>query len=117
MLHTFDIHASIDGKHLYSVSLHEQGSTVTKTLTKSGLLELSCYAHPWQHAYIYFLNHPYAAVTNEKGEFVIKDIPPGSYTVGAWHEALGKLRQKNVKINSGETSRIKLEYHWNINLK
>ena len=40
---------------------------------------------------------------------MIKDIPPGMYTVGAWHEALGKLRLEDIKIESGETGKIKLE--------
>jgi len=110
MFHTFDIHASLNRRELYHVGLHEKGSTVTKTLTKTGLMEISCYVHPWQRAYIYIFDHPYATVTDEKGEFAIKDIPPGSYTLGAWHEAMGKLTLENIKIESGETSRIKLEY-------
>jgi hypothetical protein len=117
VLHTFDVHVSLSGRELYHLSFHEKSSSVTKTLTKSGLLEISCYIHPWQHSYVYIFDHPYATVTNEKGEFVIKDVPPGVYTVEAWHEALGKLRLENVKILSGETSRIKLEYNWNIHLE
>ncbi len=117
MLHTFDVHVSVSGKELYHLSFHEKGSSVTKSLPKPGLLEISCYIHPWQHSYVYVFDHPYAAVTNENGEFVIKDVPPGVYTVGAWHEALGKLRLDNVKILSGEPSRIKLEYNWNVHLE
>ena len=117
LFHIFHISTSINGKHLFSIGLHERGLKVSKPLTKTGITEITCDVHPWMHGYVYIFHHPYAAVTNEKGEFVIKDIPPGSYTVGAWHEALGKLRQENVRINSGETSRIKLEYNWNINLK
>lgn len=111
VLHTFDVHASLSGKELFHAGLHEKGLTVTKTLPKNaGLLELSCYVHPWQHAYIYIFNHPYAAVTDEKGRFAIKDIPPGTYAIEAWHEALGTKKITNVKIESGKTSTIRLEY-------
>jgi hypothetical protein len=116
LLHTFDIHVSLNGKELYHAGLHEQGSSVTKTLSKTGLMEISCYVHPWQLAYLYIFDHPYAAVTNEKGEFVIKDVPPGTYTVEAWHEALGTINIPDVKVESGKTSAIKLEYTSKINL-
>jgi len=110
MFHTFDVHAYPGGMEVYSASFPEKGAVVTKTLRKSGLLDLSCYAHPWQHAYVYVFDHPYAAITKEKGEFVIKDIPPGTYAVEAWHEGLGTVRLANVKVESGKPSKIKLEY-------
>jgi hypothetical protein len=110
VFHAFDIHASISGKEIYHVALHEQGSTVTKTLSKAGLLDLTCYTHPWQHAHIYIFDHPYVAVTDEKGEFAIKDIPSGTYTVKAWHEALGTIEMPDIKVESGKTSSIKMKY-------
>jgi Polysaccharide lyase family 4, domain II len=110
VLHTFDVHASVGGKELFHMGLHEKGSSVTKKIPKAGLMELSCYVHPWQRAYIYVFDHPYAAITDEKGRFTIKDIPPGTYAVEAWHEALGTRKIANVKIESGKTSTIELEY-------
>lgn len=115
LLHTFDVHALLDGKELYHVGLHEKGSAVTKTLTRTGLMEISCYIHPWQRAYIYVFDHPYAAVTDEEGAFVIRDIPPGTYTVGAWHEALGKIEMGDIKVEGGVTNKIKLQYNRSIN--
>ncbi len=110
VFHVFDVHASIGGKELYHVALPEKGSSVTKTLPKAGLLKLSCYPHPWQHAYVYIFDHPYAVVTDDEGRFVIKDIPPGTYTVEAWHEALGTKKISEVRVESVKTSTIKLEY-------
>jgi hypothetical protein len=110
VFHTFDVHISTGGKELYHVALPEKGSSVTKSLTKAGLLELSCYVHPWQHAYVYVFDHPYAAVTDEKGRFTISNIPPGTYAIEAWHEALGIKKISNIKIESGKTNSIKLEY-------
>ncbi len=111
VFHAFDIHASISGKEIYHVALHEKGSSVTKTLSKDGLLDLTCYTHPWQHAHIYIFDHPYVAITDEKGEFVIKDILPGTYTVKAWHEALGITEIRDIKVESGKTSTIKVKYN------
>ncbi len=110
VLHTFDIHTSLNGKELFHVGLHEKGSAVTKKLSKTGLLDLSCYVHPWQHAYVFVFDHPYTAVTDENGGFTIDNIPPGTYAVEAWHEALGTRKIANIKVESGKTSVVKLEY-------
>lgn len=110
VFHTFDVHASIGGKELYHVGLPEKGSAVTKTLSKEGILSLSDYAHPWQQAYISIFDNPYAAVTDEKGTFVIHDILPGTYLVEAWHEELGIKQISEVKVESGKTTTFKFEY-------
>ena len=41
---------------------------------------------PVDGAWIGVLDHPYFAITNEIGSFVIPDLPPGKYVVEAWHE-------------------------------
>jgi len=116
ILHTIHVYTYISGKTMYNIGLPEKDSVVTKPLTKTGLMELNCDCHPWMLGYVYIFDHPYAAVTNEKGEFVMKDIPPGTYTLEAWHEALGKVRLTEVRVESGETSKIRLGYTWEINL-
>lgn len=110
VFHAFDVHASIGGKELYHIALPEKGSSATKTLSKAGLLKLSCYVHPWQDAYVSIFDHPYAAVTDEKGRFVINDILPGTYSVGAWHEELGTKQILKVNVESGKTISIKFVY-------
>jgi plastocyanin len=105
-----NIHTYINGKTMYNIGLPEKGSSVTKPLTKTGVIEVTCDSHPWMHGYLYVSDNPYAVVTNEKGEFSLKNVPPGTYTVEAWHEALGKVKVANVKVESGRPSKIKLEY-------
>jgi Polysaccharide lyase family 4, domain II len=117
VLHQFDIHAAIGGAEIFSVSLHEQGSSVTKTLRKTGLMELSCYVHPWQRAYVYIFDHPYAAVTDEEGKFVLKDVPPGTYAIRVWHESLGVNEIKDVKVESSKASMIRLKYTHEVKLE
>ena len=45
-----------------------------------------CSIHPWMHAYVWVFDHPYFAVTDENGEFEIKNVPAGGVRVVAWHE-------------------------------
>lgn len=110
VFHTFDVHASLNGKERYHFALHEKGSAVTKKLPNTGILEISDYAHPWEHAYVYIFDQPYATITGENGEFVINDIPPGTYTIEAWHEELGTRKITDVQVESAKTTSVKLEY-------
>jgi hypothetical protein len=105
-----NIHTYINGKTAFNIGLPEKGSSVTKPLLRDGLMEVTCDSHPWMHGFVQILDHPYGVVTNAKGEFTIKDIPAGTYTVEAWHEALGKVKMAGVKVESGKASKIKIEY-------
>ncbi len=116
VLHTIHIYTSISGKTMFNIALPEKGSTVIKNLTKAGLMDLNCDCHPWMQGYVYVFEHPYAAVTDDSGNFVIENIPPGRYTVGAWHEALGNIELSDVSVESGKASKIKLQYTREIKL-
>ena len=105
-----NVHTYLNGKTMFNIGLPEKGSSVTKPLLREGLMEITCDSHPWMHGFIQILEHPYGAVSNEKGDFVIKDIPAGTYTIEAWHEALGKVKVATVKVESGQTTKIKVEY-------
>lgn len=105
-----NVHTYVDERTMFNIGLPDQGSQVTKDLRKTGIVEVTCDSHPWMRAYVYVLDHPYAAVTNEKGEFVIKDIPPGTYSIEAWHEALGKVKVTDIKIETGKTTKVKIEH-------
>ena len=105
-----NIHTHWEGKTMYNINLPGEGMSLTKPLTKTGLIEIECDSHHWMHAYIYVTDNPYAAVTNDKGEFSLKDVPAGTYTVVAWHEMLDKLITYKVKVESGQVTKLKLEY-------
>lgn len=60
----------------------------------SNPLQLRCDIHPWMTAYVWVVEHPFFAVTAEDGSFAIKNLPPGQYTLEAWHERLGTRRSK-----------------------
>jgi plastocyanin len=68
------------------------------------LIPVKCNQHPWMKSYIGVLRHPFYAVSSEDGSFTIKGVPPGTYTVAAWHEKGGpngteKTMQVTVAAN------------------
>jgi len=73
----------------YAQARQGQRETVDMAMTKPGIITLACDAgHPWMSAFIYVASHPYVALTDSNGEFVIKDVPPGTYTLKMWHEGV-----------------------------
>jgi hypothetical protein len=105
-----NIHTYLDGKTMYNIDLSGEGTSITKPLKNTGFIEIECEGHHWMHGYLYVFDHPYAAVTNDDGKFSFKDVPPGTYTVVAWHEMLDKVKEYNVKVESGKVTKLKLEY-------
>ncbi len=57
-------------------------------------IQVGCDVHPWMSATVSVLAHPYFAITDAKGLAVLSNLPPGEYTVAAWHETLGEREQK-----------------------
>lgn len=54
-------------------------------------------------AWIAVVDHPFFAVTDVKGRFEIKGLPPGKYTLEAWHEKLRSVA-KEVEVKAGGTA-------------
>lgn len=79
-----------------------------KTPTK-----VTCDIHSFMEAYWVVLDHPYAAVTNEKGEFEIADLPVGEHEIKVWQEKIGwvvKSQMVKVKEGANEIPTIKAKF-------
>ena len=70
-----------------------------------GPVAVKCDIHGWMSAWITYVPHPYFAVTNEKGEFTLEDVPAGTYKLGYWHEACGtnSAAPASVTVEAGGT--------------
>jgi plastocyanin len=79
-----------------------QKTMVDTPFTKPGIISLSCEAgHPWMSGYVFVANHPYVVTTNAAGEFVIPNVPPGTYHIKMWHEGV-TLKQNNKRMQHYE---------------
>ena len=68
-------------------------------------IPVKCNVHPWMKSYIAVFKHPYFAVTGKDGSFQLPNLPPGEYTVEAWHEKLGTMTQK-ITVAAGENKTV-----------
>jgi hypothetical protein len=55
--------------------------------------------------YVAVFKHPYFVVTDKDGSFNLGSLPPGTYTIKAWHEKLGTSTQ-TVTVAANETKTI-----------
>ena len=99
---THNIHgyfeSMLDTKFNFGSGAGVKGQIVAEAyLEKSGKYIVKCDIHPWMNAYVHAVSHPYFAITDAKGKFVIEGVPPGEYTVKVWHE--GMVETPTVKDN------------------
>ena len=77
--------------------------------TKEVMVPFKCDVHGWMNAFIGVLDHPFYAVTGADGSFSLKGLPPGTYTIEAWHEKLGTQTQM-VTVGEKETKDVAMTF-------
>jgi uncharacterized membrane protein/plastocyanin len=78
----------------FNLAMPKKDQRETKIFNEPEIfLQTKCSVHPWMSAHIAIIEHPYFDISDESGEFEIKDLPPGTYTFEAWHEVFGTQEQ------------------------
>jgi hypothetical protein len=84
----------------------KKNQRLTKIFTKPELfLQAKCSVHPWMGAYVAVMDHPFYAISDEKGEFTLPKLAAGKYTVEAWHEVFGTQRQ-DIIVSDKQVSEL-----------
>jgi hypothetical protein len=97
-------------RSLFNISQPDLGPITQELNPRRGnMVSLECDSHDFMQGWIFVTDHPYATVVDESGSFEMKNIPPGSYSVSAWHPRLGMLSHDTVVV-SGSTSELNFEY-------
>jgi plastocyanin len=100
-----NVHALPKSSAPFNSGMPTQGQSIEKKFGKpEQMVKIKCDVHGWMHAYAGVMDHPYFAVTDANGNFTIKDLPPGEYTLEAWHEKLGT---KTAKLSVAATDSAK----------
>jgi plastocyanin len=73
---------------------------IEQKVAQPEVIKVTCDAHGWMHGWWFSSANPYYAVTDDKGNFTIKDVPAGDYEVTIWQEKLGEQKQK-VSVKAG----------------
>ena len=101
-----NIHAQPKNNSEFNNGQPIQGMKMSHTFDKPEIMvPFKCDVHGWMNAYVGVLNHPYFAVTDKDGKFELKSLPPGTYTIEAWHEKLG-TQTASVTLGAKESKDV-----------
>jgi len=101
-------HGFLDKLTVFNVALPNKDQRIKKPLKKPGLVRVECDAHGWMLGWIHVAENPYYAVTGKDGTFMIKDVPPGSYTLVGWQEFTGAVEMP-VTVKAKEVVNVPVE--------
>jgi len=101
-----NIHAMPKGNSEFNNGQPIQGMKMSHTFDKQEVMvPFKCDVHGWMNAYVGVMSNPYFAVTEKDGKFDLPNLPPGTYTIEAWHEKLG-TQTASVTIGPKENKEI-----------
>ncbi len=72
-------------------------------------IRVGCDVHPWMSAFVSVLPHPYFGVTGSDGTVELNNLPPGDYTIAAWHETLGE-KVVSITLAAKEEKAVVIAY-------
>ena len=105
-----NVHALPEQNREFNMAHQLAGIKHTHTFTtKEVMVPFKCDVHKWMNAFLGVVDHPFYAVTSGNGRFELKGVPPGTYTVEAWHEKLGTQTQ-TVTIGDKQTGDISFTF-------
>jgi plastocyanin len=87
----------------FDLGSYNKGESRSVTFSKPGVVYVYCHLHPNMEATIVVTPNRWFVRSSASGQYRIPDVPPGEYTVVAWHKAAGFFR-KTVVVGPGHTT-------------
>lgn len=105
-----NVHAMPRTNDEFNLGMPLQGMKLEQVFTAPEVgVPLKCDVHGWMTSYAGIVEHPYFAVTGADGRFTLPGLPPGTYTIEAWHETLG-TRTRQITIEPTGTAEVALTF-------
>ena len=101
-----NIHAWPQTNQEFNMGQSLQGMKDTHVFTtQEVMVPFRCDVHKWMNSFVGVVAHPFFAVTGADGAFQLKGLPPGTYTIEAWHEKFG-TKTASVTIGAKESKDV-----------
>jgi len=102
-----NVHAMPEVNSQFNEGQPVQNMVSTKKFDKAEIkpFRIKCDVHGWMKSYMAVLPHPYHSVSQANGTFSIANLPPGNYTLVAWHEKFGQQEQQ-VTVGPKEQKQV-----------
>ena len=95
-----------NGRTIFNVALPVPGLNISKPIGAAGIVRLNCNTHPWMRGWL-IVTDDAAAISGADGRFTIDNVPPGTYELRVWHEALKGAPQK-ITVAGGKPTEVSL---------
>ncbi len=105
-----NVHPLAEANREWNQSQTPGAAPLDAKFAEAEFIPVKCNIHPWMHGYIAVLKTNHYSVTDGSGGFSLKDLPPGKYTVTAWHETLGTQTQQVIIGGANETKTISFTF-------
>jgi plastocyanin len=97
-----NVHTYVGKATLFNKGMPDANAKpITQVAAKDGVIRWKCDVHPWMRAFVGVNRNAFQAVTGDDGAFKIDGIPPGTYTLEAWHEVFGP-KTVEVTVTAGK---------------
>jgi plastocyanin len=105
-----NVHTYLGASTLFNKGMpNDKAAPIETSATGEGMMKWKCDVHPWMRGYIGVSKNNLQTVSKEDGSFTIKDVPPGKYTVEAWHEKFGTKTQE-VTVEAGKSAKVTFSF-------
>jgi plastocyanin len=84
-----------------------RGRVIPVSFSKPEIVQVNCDLHSWMRSWVVVADHPFYALSNDAGEFVLPNVPPGKYVLQIWQEALG-VTSRDVSVGADD-ARVTVE--------
>jgi plastocyanin len=84
-----------------------RGRVIPVAFSKPEFIQVNCDLHSWMRGWVVVADHPFYALSNDAGEFVLSNVPPGKYVLQIWQEVLGTT-SRDVTVGSDD-ARVTVE--------
>jgi plastocyanin len=95
----FNIFTGMDGTYTHRFAVDARGRPV----------RVGCDIHPWMRGWIYVFDHPWFAVTDERGGFRIDGVPPGDYVLMVRQPDIRYRHDRPITVTGGAPTRVEIE--------
>jgi len=96
---------SLSPARSFDLGRYAAGRSRSVRFDRPGIVRVFCEIHSHMSAHILVFGHRYFAVTDEDGSYRIPDVPPGTYTVVAWHES-DRPESRRVVVGDGADAEL-----------
>lgn len=89
----------------FDLGNYPKDHTRTVTFSKPGIVFVNCHLHPNMAAAIVITPNRWSTKPDGQGEFLLRGLPPGKYSITAWHRAAGFFHD-TVTVTEGRPAAV-----------